>query len=176
MSRMVRDSQVSGLRERLWFGQWMLRQLQAGTAKGSPRGELLALRGAVIFHLYSAVVGLARQALKGQPELLSAPKISLADIEMAATSAGVDSPELQLLSQARSDRNDVMFWLEQEALGLFAASGMARRPQAPAENSLAMAAEDPYAILAHGDLERLEQCCQRVQVLLQDATTLMEEW
>jgi hypothetical protein len=176
MSRMVRETQASGLRERLWFAQWTLRQLRAALASSAPRGEQLAQRAALIFHLYSTVIGLARQALRGQPEVLSARQISLADIERTAEAAGIHSPELALLREARADRQDLICWLDEEALSLFAASGLARRPQAPVENALAMAAEDPYALLASGDIERLEQAIGRVQRLLEEAATLMEEW
>ena len=174
MSRMVRESQVSGLRERLFFAQWTLRELRKACENKAPRGELLAQRAALVFHLYSTVVGLARQALRGQPDLLSGRQISLAEIEKAA--AGVHSPELMLISEARADRGDRIFWLDEEALSLFAASGMAQRPQAPVENSLAMAVEDPNALLASGDLQRLDVAVKRVQRLLEEAANLTEEW
>ncbi|MEE4252394.1 MAG: hypothetical protein V2I38_17530, partial [Alcanivoracaceae bacterium] len=134
----------------------------------------LAQRAALVFHLYSTVVGLARQALRGQPNLLSGRQISLAEIERAA--AGVHSPELMLISEARADRGDLICWLDEEALSLFAASGMAQRPQAPVENSLAMAVEDPNALLASGDLQRLDVAVKRVQRLLEEAANLTEEW
>lgn len=174
MSRMVRESQVSGLRERLFFAQWTLRELRKACENKAPRGELLAQRAALVFHLYSTVVGLARQALRGQPDLLSGRQISLAEIEKAA--AGVHSPELMLISEARADRSDLICWLDEEALSLFAASGMAQRPQAPVENSLAMAVEDPNALLASGDLQRLDVAVKRVQRLLEEAANLTEEW
>lgn len=174
MSRMVRESQVSGLRERLFFAQWTLRELRKACENKAPRGELLAQRAALVFHLYSTVVGLARQALRGQPDLLSGRQISLAEIEKAA--AGVHSPELMLISEARADRGDLICWLDEEALSLFAASGMAQRPQAPVENSLAMAVEDPNALLASGDLQRLDVAVKRVQRLLEEAANLTEEW
>ena len=174
MSRMVRESQVSGLRERLFFAQWTLRELRKACENKAPRGELLAQRAALVFHLYSTVVGLARQALRGQPDLLSGRQISLAEIEKAA--AGVHSPELMLISEARADRGDQICWLDEEALSLFAASGMAQRPQAPVENSLAMAVEDPNALLASGDLQRLDVAVKRVQRLLEEAANLTEEW
>ena len=174
MSRMVRESQVSGLRERLFFAQWTLRELRKACENKAPRGELLAQRAALVFHLYSTVVGLARQALRGQPDLLSGRQISLAEIEKAA--AGVHSPELMLISEARADRGDLICWLDEEALALFAASGMAQRPQAPVENSLAMAVEDPNALLASGDLQRLDVAVKRVQRLLEEAANLTEEW
>jgi hypothetical protein len=174
MSRMVREGQVSGLRERLFFAQWTLRELIKSNERNAPRGELLAQRAALIFHLYSTVVGLARQALRGQPQLSSGRQISLAEIEKAAE--GVHSPELMLISEARANRSDPVCWLDEEVLSLFAASGMARRPQAPVENTLAMAVEDPNAILAGGDFERLQQAVTRVQRLLDEAATLTEEW
>ncbi|MCC1497192.1 hypothetical protein [Alcanivorax sp. 1008] len=174
MSRMVRESQVSGLRERLFFAQWTLRQLNSACELSAPRGELLAQRAAVIFHLYSCVVGLARQALRGHPDLLAGRQISLAEIEKSA--ADIHSPDLMLISEARADRNDAISWLDQEALSLFAASGMARRAQAPVENALAIAAENPDELLASGDLERLASTVKRVQRLLDEAASLTEEW
>ena len=41
---------------------------------------------------------------------------------------------------------------------------------------LAMRAEDPYAPLAHGDLERLEQAARRVEELIEHCGAYMEEW
>ncbi|MGB1922737.1 MAG: hypothetical protein ACPHM2_05885, partial [Alcanivorax sp.] len=61
MSRMVRENAVSGLRERIYFAQALLRQLTREQADAVPAVRL-ALRGAVVFHLYSALVGLARQS------------------------------------------------------------------------------------------------------------------
>ena len=60
MSRMVRESEVSGLRERLFFARSLLKQLYSD--ESAAVGQRLALRGAVVFHLYSVLVGLARQA------------------------------------------------------------------------------------------------------------------
>lgn len=175
MSRMVRENQASGLRERLFFAQWSLRDLRRRQQDNAPRGELLAQRAAVIFHLYSAVVGLARQALRGLPDM-AARHISLAGIEQVAAENELYAPELALIVDARADRRDLLCWLDEQALSQFAASGLARRPQAPVENSLALAAEDPYALLASGDIERLEQAVARVQRLLDEAASLMEEW
>lgn len=174
MSRMVRESQVSGLAERLFFAQWTLRNLTQAINSAAPRGELLAQRAAVIFHLYSAVVGLARQALSQQPKPLPEPPVSLAEIEKAAV--GLHSPELMLISEGRNDSSDMLFWLDQQALSLFAASGMARRPQAPSDNALLMITEDPYALLGSADVEHLHQAVARVQRLLDEAATLTEEW
>ena len=174
MSRMVRENQVSGLRERLFFAQWTLRELSKASERAAPRGELLAQRAALIFHLYSCVVGLARQALRGQPDLLAGRQISLAEIEKAAS--GIHSPELMLISEARANRQDPICWLDEEALSLFAASGLARRPQAPVENALAISAEDPNALLASGDFARLDSAIKRVQRLLDEAASLTEEW
>lgn len=174
MSRMVRESQVSGLAERLFFAQWTLRNLTQAISSEAPRGELLAQRAAVIFHLYSVVVGLARQALNSQPDALSVPFISLAEIEKATL--GRHSPELILISEARNNSSDDLSWLDQQALSLFAASGLARRSQAPSDNALAMVAEDPHALLGSADIERLQQTVVRVQRLLDEAATLTQEW
>ena len=69
MSRMVRDNAVSGLRERVYFAQAMLRQL-TGEQAGAVPTVRLALRGAVVFHVYSSLVGLLRQQGAGD----SAPR------------------------------------------------------------------------------------------------------
>lgn len=174
MSRMVRESQVSGLAERLFFAQWTLRNLVKAIDVAAPRGELLAQRASVIFHLYSAVVGLARQALNSQPNHPAVHLISLEEIEKAAL--GLHLPELMLISEGRNDSSDMLFWLDQQALSLFAASGMARRPQAPSDNALSMIAEDPYVLFGSADVERLHQAVARVQRLLDEAATLTEEW
>ena len=50
MSRMVRESEVSGLRERLFFARSLLKQLYSD--ESAAVGQRLALRGAVVFHLY----------------------------------------------------------------------------------------------------------------------------
>ena len=63
MSRMVRDNTVSGLRERIYFANALLRQLTHEQAEATPTVRL-ALRGAVVSHLYSVLVGLARQSGK----------------------------------------------------------------------------------------------------------------
>src|SRR5690554_7986084 len=112
MSRMVRENQASGLRERLFFAQWSLRDLRRRQQDNAPRGELLAQRAAVIFHLYSAVVGLARQALNSQPSHSATHLISLAEVEKAAL--GLQLPELILISEARNDSSDMLFWLRSE--------------------------------------------------------------
>jgi hypothetical protein len=171
---MVRESQVSGLAERLFFAQWTLRNLVKAIGAAAPRGELLAQRAAVIFHLYSAVVGLARQALNSQPNHTATHLISLAEVEKVAL--GLQLPELILISEARNDSGDMLFWLDQQAQSLFAASGMARRSQAPSENALAMIAEDPNALFGSADIERLHLAVTRVQRLLDEAATLTEEW
>lgn len=36
MSRMVRENQVSGLRERLFFAQWTLRELRKNLERNAP--------------------------------------------------------------------------------------------------------------------------------------------
>ena len=176
MSRMVRDSQTSGLRERHWFARLMLRDLEQGIASSRPPGELLALRGAIIFHLYSALVGLARSVAVGHGKadqvtaLLGLPAIaSLLD--------DVQSPEWRLLAEALEDRADPVFWVQQEMFAACAASGLARRPTAPMEDSiLSVSQDDPNRPLAEGDVARLHAAIGRVQTVLEEAASQMQEW
>ncbi|MCB1836016.1 MAG: hypothetical protein KDH99_00230 [Alcanivoracaceae bacterium] len=177
MSRMVRESQVSGLRERHWFAQVLLNQLQQRQQQDVAVGELLALRGAVVFHLYSALVGLARHAARGLGVKEAESLLSLAAISAACENQGVHAPEIQLIDQARTRHDDPLCWLEQQMMAATGASGLSRRPVAPRdENALGVIAEDPYAPLARGDLERLQSALQRVKALLDEAATYMEEW
>lgn len=82
-----------------------------------------------------------------------------------------------MLATARADRADLVFWLDQEIRAAVGAAGLARRPTPPGEgNDLAMRAEDPYAPLAYGDLERLEQAARRVEELIEHCGAYMEEW
>lgn len=177
MSRMVRESQVSGLRERHWFAQVLFNQLQQRQQQDGAVGEQLALRGAVVFHLYSALVGLARHAARGLGVKEAESLLSLAAISAACEHQGVHSPEIQLIDQARTRHDDPLCWLEQQMMAATGASGLSRRPVAPRdENALGVVAEDPYAPLARGDLERLQAALQRVRALLDEAATYMEEW
>ena len=177
MSRMVRESQVSGLRERHWFAQVMLARLQECQQQGARVGELLALRAAVVFHLYSALVGLARHAARGLGVKEAESLLSLGAISDACARQGVHSPEIQLVDQARTRHDDPLCWLEQQMMAATGASGLSRRPVAPRdENALGVVAEDPYAPLARGDIERLQGALARVKTLLDEAATYMEEW
>jgi len=177
MSRMVRETQVSGLRERHWFAQLLLRQLIERTRQGAPRGEALALRGAVIFHLYSALVGLARNAASNYGVADANNLVALSAISDCFSRQDKTAPEMALIDDARLDRGDPIFWLEGEVMAAHGASGLARRPTPPAgEGVLGIVAEDPYALLAEGDLERLQQALTRVQGLLEQAAVYMEEW
>lgn len=175
MSRMVRESETSGLRERLFFARTLLKSLNDQAAAGT--GHRLALRGAVLFHLYSVLVGLARQAAKNYQVAGYQDLLGLAALENAFRAAGVSSPELRLIAQARADRADPVFWLDQEVRAAFGAAGLARRPPAPEEQGeLALRADDPYAPLASGDLERLDLAARRVEALLEQGSAYMEEW
>lgn len=176
MSRMVRDGQVSGLRERHWFAQVLFKQLQEKLANDAPRGELLALRGAILFHLYSALVGLARNAAKNYAVPAAENLLSLSAIVEAFACSQVCSPEINLLEAARSGQADPVCWLEQQVMIASAASGLARRPMPPQEGLLGMVAEDSDAVLASGDIDRLHQAVTRVNSLLEDAVAHMEEW
>lgn len=177
MSRMVRESQVSGLRERHWFAQLLLKQLDERLQQQAPRGEALALRGAVLFHLYSALVGLVRNAAQNHGVVAAQSLLSLSAISEQLSSAGINAPEVMLVDQARLDQADPVCWLEREVMTAHGASGLARRPTPPSEdNLLGMLAEDPYAVLAKGDVDRLHSAARRVQELLQQASTYSEEW
>ena len=92
MSRMVRDNTVSGLRERIYFANALLRQLTHEQAEASPTVRL-ALRGAVVFHLYSVLVGLARQSGKTFQVDGADTLFSLAALEQAFRDAGVEAPD-----------------------------------------------------------------------------------
>lgn len=175
MSRMVRESQASGLRERLWFGQLMLQQLMRRLAEQAGHGELLALRGSVIFHLYSSLVGLARNAADNYGVKEAGTALSLPAIEQALSAREIAAAEVELLHRARSDTRNIIHWLEQQVMLAHAASGLARRPQPPRED-LGLAVDDPYAPLASGDLERLGQAVDGVRALLEEAAPYMEEW
>ena len=67
-------------------------------------GQRLALRGAVVFHLYSVLVGLARQAAKNYQVAGYEDLISLAALEQAFQRAEVRAQEIQVLASARADR------------------------------------------------------------------------
>jgi len=175
MSRMVRESEVSGLRERLFFARSLLKQLSGD--EHAAVGHRLALRGAVVFHLYSVLVGLARQAAKNYQVNGYQDLISLAALEQAFQRDQVRAQEMQVLAGARADRGDLVFWLDQEVRAAVGAAGLARRPTPPGEgNDLMMRAEDPYAPLAHGDLERLEQASRRVEELIEHCGAYMDEF
>lgn len=172
MSRMVRENPTSGLRERLWFAQWTLRQLKLARTAQRPHGELLAQRSAVILHGYTVLVALARTVSPNAPD----GDISLASLLDGAQQSGASQPTLQLLAAAGNDRSDPLCWLQQQAEQLFAAGGLAQRPLAREADSLALTADDPNRPLADGDLQRLEQAVARIERLLSDAATQTEEW
>lgn len=176
MSRMVREDLASGLRERLWFAETMAKRLRGGLAADVPRGELLALRGAVFFHLYSALVGLARHAAKlrnvpGVDDLLG-----LAEIARAIAAAESGGAEVELIERVRRDPSHIVHWLERQVLLACGAAGMARRPLPRDEGGLGLAVEDPFEPLASGDLERIDQAVVAVRTLLAEAATHLEEW
>ena len=176
MSRMVRDSSVGGLRERHWFARVMLADLLEGVKQGRAAGELLALRGAVIFHLYSALVGLAREVARGHGMSESIEHL-LGLRAIAERFSELSAPEWQLVAEALADPADPICWLDQEVLAACGSASLARRPTGPAEeNPLAVSLEDPNKPLAEGDLQRLQAAVTRVQTILSDATSQMQEW
>lgn len=176
MSRMVRDNTVSGLRERIHFASALLRQLTQDQADATPTVRL-ALRGAVVFHLYSVLVGLARQSGKTFQVASADTVFSLAALEQAFVDAGVDAPEMAILARARADRGDLISWLDGEMQTALGASGLARRPAPPSDsNALNLLAEDRYAPLAEGDLQRLADSVTRVSELVEHCMGYLEEW
>ena len=176
MSRMVRDNTVSGLRERIYFANALLRQLTHDQADATPTVRL-ALRGAVVFHLYSVLVGLARQSGKTFQVDGADTLFSLAALEQAFRDAGVEAREIAILARARADRGDLIAWLDGEMQGAMGAAGLARRPTPPSDaNALNLMAEDRYAPLAEGDLERLSNAIQRVSELVEHCVGYLEEW
>lgn len=171
MSRMVRESQTSGLRERHWFAQSLLKQLRQQQGEGAPRGGLLALRGAVLFHLYSALVGAVRQASATDLD----DRLSLSVLN--DTLADSERPELAILRSALNDPADVIHWLHREINAACGAAGLAHRPTPRSEDAgLTFAVEDPNLPLAEGDLARLDAAVKRVGVLLQEMAAYTEEW
>ena len=175
MSRMVRESEISGLRERLFFARSLLKTLNADP--DAAVGPRLALRGGVVFHLYSVLVGIARQAAKTYNVPGYQDLISLAALEQAFADAGLNAPEMNLLTRARADRADLVYWLDQELRAAVGAAGLARRQADPQErDALSIRAEDPYAPLAGGDLERLARAADRVEALVEQCSAYMEEW
>ena len=175
MSRMVRESEISGLRERLFFARTLLDSLKADG--GEPHGYRLALRGAVVFHLYSVLLGLMRQAAKSYRVPGFEQMLSLASLEQAFADCQVESPEASLISQARRQTGGLIGWLEQEMFAACGASGMARRPLPPAEEgSLAIELQDPATPLGETDLQRLRDCHQEVTRLVAESQPYSEEW
>ncbi|MDX1804387.1 MAG: DUF6586 family protein [Alcanivorax sp.] len=176
MSRMVRENEVSGLRERLYFARALLGQLTGEQAGATPTLRL-ALRGAVVFHLYSALVGLARQSARTYRVEGYESLFSLAALQQAFAQSGVEAPEMAILSQARHDRGDLIAWLDEQMQASLGAAGLARRPTPPSDaNALNLLAEDNYAPLAEGDLDRLRQACERVAELIEHCVTYLDEW
>jgi len=176
MSRMVRENAVSGLRERIYFAQALLRQLTREQTGAVPAVRL-ALRGAVVFHLYSALVGLARQSASTYQVAGADHLFSLAALVQAFRDSEVEAPEMAILGQALADRADLIAWLDGEMQGAMGAAGLARRPAPPSDaNALNLMAEDRYAPLAEGDLERLSNSIQRVSELVEHCVGYLEEW
>lgn len=177
MSRMVIESGSGGLRERLYFARLLLEQLEEGIAGQGPRARLLALRGSVLFYLYSIPVGLVRHAASSYRVADADRLISLDALAMAFQAAAVEAPEQRLVEQARNDRGDPLCWLDAEMQRAFGASGLGLRPQPPEEEAgLGLRAEDPYQPLAAGDLQRLRDCLSRVEALYNECLPYMEEW
>jgi len=173
---MVRENAVSGLRERIYFAQALLRQLTREQTGAVPAVRL-ALRVAVVFHLYSALVGLARQSASTYQVAGADHLFSLAALVQAFRDSEVEAPEMAILGQALADRSDLVAWLDGEMQNAMGAAGLARRPTPPSDaNALNLMAEDRYAPLAEGDLERLSNAIQRVSELVEHCVGYLEEW
>jgi len=74
-------------------------------------------------------------------------------------------------------RSLLIAWLDGEMQTALGASGLARRPAPPSEeNALNLMAEDRYAPLAEGDLQRLADSVARVGELVEHCMGYLEEW
>lgn len=177
MSRMVRESHTAGLRERLYFAHLLLDELQAAVAAGDERARLLALRGAVISHLYAVPVGLLRRAAANYQVAGAEEPISLAVLGEAFRAAGVAAPEMVLVEQARRDSADPLAWLDEQMRSAFDTPALGRRPEPPREDdALILQAENPAAPLGPEDLDRLRRCLERVDRLRRECEPHGEEW
>ncbi len=175
MSRMVRESTSGGLRERLYFARVLLDELSADIDDDGSRPRLLALRGGVVFHLYSVLAGLLRHCARsyGVPDHEAC--LGLTELTRRFSDAGVRAGEVALVNNALSDPSDPVHWLEQQLQAALDTGGMARRPQ-PSEDELGVTLEDPDAELAPGDIERLRTALARVDELLGEALAHGDEW
>lgn len=177
MSRMVRDSEGAGLRERLYFARLLLDELDDATARQEGRARLLALRGAVLNHLYAVPVGLMRRAAARYQVSGTETLISLQALTQAFDQAGVEAPEARLVEQARQTGSDPLAWLDGEVLASFDTPALGLRPEPPREDDgLALRAEDPDELLGPGDLGRLRECLERLDRLRRDCEPHAEEW
>ena len=178
MSRRASDNPASGARERLVLARELLTLLQEQRPAGGSHGRLLALRGATIHHAYAALVSLLQQAANAAGVANWANQTSLPALERAFADAGVQAPELSLLMQARTRHDDLVFWLEQQLMALYAPAGLARRPSPHPheEASLMVVTEDPYAPLQDEDLARLDATLHRVAALIRDCAAYSAEW
>ncbi len=181
MSRRASGNPVSGARERLVLARELLTLLQEQRQAGGSHGRLLALRGATIHHAYAALVSLLQQAANAAGVANQANQTSLPALERAFEEAGVQAPELALLMQARTHHDDLVFWLEQQLMALYAPAGLARRllPHQHGHDdgaSLTVVTEDPYAPLQDEDLARLDATLHRVAALIRDCAAYSAEW
>lgn len=175
MSRMVRESTSGGLRERLYFARLLLDELSAGIDDGEDRSRLLALRGGVVFHLYSVLAGLLRHCARSYGVPGHEACLGLTELTRRFSDAGVRAGEITLVNNALSNPADPVHWLEQQLRAAQDTGGMARRPQ-PTGDELGVTLEDPDAELAPGDIERLQAALKRVDELLGEALAHGDEW
>lgn len=177
MSRMVRDNDSAGLRERLYFARLLLEELESGIARQQGRARLLALRGAVVSHLYAVPVGLVRRAATAYQVPGTGELISLSALARAFEQAGVQAPQARLVEQARLSPDDPLAWLDAEMLAAFDTPALALRPDPPSEHdALMLRAEDTDELLGERDLNRLRDCLERLDQLRRDCEPHGEEW
>lgn len=177
MSRMVRDNHGAGLRERLYFARLLLDELDATVDAGDDRARALALRGAVITHLYSVPVGLLRRAAAAYQVPAAEDRISLALLAEAFRAADVEAPEVVLVEQARRDPMDPLAWLDEQMRSAFNTPAMGRRPDPPREDdALMLQTEDPAEPLGPRDRQRLRRCLERLDRLRRECEPHAEEW
>jgi hypothetical protein len=177
MARKPRDAESGGLRERLYFARLLLDEMDQGLARQEPRARLLALRGAVLSHLYAVPVALLRRSAARYQVYEAGDLISLSALARAFDDAGMDVPEARLVEQARQSPQDPLAWLDEQMLAGFDSPGMALRPDPPSENNdLLMRAEDEDEVLGAQDLARMRDCLERLERLRYDCEPHGEEW
>ena len=177
MAHKPRDAESGGLRERLYFARLLLDELDQGVARDQPRARLLALRGAVLSHLYAVPVALLRRSAARYQVHEAGDLISLGALARTFEDAGMEVPEARLVEQARRTPDDPVAWLDEQMLAGFDSPGLALRPEPPSENNdLLMRAEDEEQMLGDQDRARMRDCLDRLERLRRDCEPHGEEW